>query len=46
MEEVRQDWSTSDMIYGFAESAAYLSRYIELAPGEYFVFGYWSRDGY
>ena len=32
--EVRQDWSTSDMIYGFAESAAYLSRYIELAPGD------------
>lgn len=32
--EVRQDWSTSDMIYGFAESAAYLSHYIELAPGD------------
>ena len=32
--EVRQDWSTSDMIYGFAESAAYLSRYFELAPGD------------
>jgi len=32
--EVRQDWSTSDMIYSFAESAAYLSRYIKLAPGD------------
>ncbi|MFT5181959.1 MAG: 2-keto-4-pentenoate hydratase/2-oxohepta-3-ene-1,7-dioic acid hydratase in catechol pathway [Alphaproteobacteria bacterium] len=32
--EVRQDWSTADMIFGFAESVAYLSRYIELAPGD------------
>ncbi|NKB49979.1 MAG: FAA hydrolase family protein [Alphaproteobacteria bacterium] len=33
-DEVRQDWSTADMIYGFAESAAYLSKYVELAPGD------------
>ena len=32
--EVRQDWSTADMIYGFAESAAYLSRYVKLVPGD------------
>ncbi len=32
--EVRQDWSTADMIYNFAESAAFISKYVELAPGD------------
>lgn len=32
--EVRQEWSTNDMIYDFPSSVAYLSRYIELAPGD------------
>ncbi len=32
--EVRQDWSTADMIYNFAESVAFLSKYIDLAPGD------------
>ncbi len=32
--EVRQDWSTADMIYNFAESVAFLSKYIDLSPGD------------
>ncbi len=32
--EVRQDWSTADMIYSFAESVAFISRYVELAAGD------------
>ncbi len=32
--EVRQDWSTADMIYNFAESVSFLSKYIDLAPGD------------
>ncbi len=32
--EVRQDWSTADMIYNFAESVAFLSKYIDLSAGD------------
>ena len=32
--EVRQDWSTSTMIYNFAESVAFISKYLEMAPGD------------
>lgn len=32
--EVRQDWSTADMIYNFAECVAFISKYIRLAPGD------------
>ena len=32
--ETRQDWITADMIYTFAESAAFISKYIQLAPGD------------
>lgn len=37
--EVRQDWMTTDMIYGFAETVSFLSRYIELAPGDIILSG-------
>ena len=32
--EVRQDWNTSDMIFGFSQSVSYLSRYIQMNPGD------------
>ncbi len=32
--EQRQDWSTSDMIWGFGETFAYISRYTEMWPGD------------
>ena len=32
--ETRQDWSTETMIYNFADSVAFISKYIELAPGD------------
>lgn len=37
--EVRQDWVTSDMIYGFAETVAFLSKYITMAPGDIILSG-------
>jgi 2-keto-4-pentenoate hydratase/2-oxohepta-3-ene-1,7-dioic acid hydratase in catechol pathway len=32
--EVRQDWVTADMIYTFAESVEFISKYIQFAPGD------------
>lgn len=32
--EERQDWSTSDMIWGFAETVAYISQYTQMNPGD------------
>ena len=32
--EQRQDWSTSDMIYSFADTAQFISRYLPLATGD------------
>jgi len=32
--EVRQDWSTADMIYTFADSVAFISKYLEMQPGD------------
>jgi len=32
--ERRQDWSTADMIYDFRETAEFVSRYFDLAPGD------------
>lgn len=32
--ETRQAWSTADMIYDFRETAEFVSRYFELAPGD------------
>ena len=32
--EMRQDWTTNTMIYNFAESVAFISKYVELAPGD------------
>ncbi|MDX2937779.1 fumarylacetoacetate hydrolase family protein [Streptomyces ipomoeae] len=37
--EVRQSTTTAGMIYGFAEIAAYLSRYVELHPGDIILSG-------
>jgi 2-keto-4-pentenoate hydratase/2-oxohepta-3-ene-1,7-dioic acid hydratase in catechol pathway len=37
--EVRQSTTTAGMIYGFAEIAAYLSRYVELRPGDIILSG-------
>jgi len=30
----RQDWNTTDMIWGFAETVAFISRYTEMSPGD------------
>lgn len=37
--DVRQDWNTSDMIYGFGETVAFLSKYIEMGPGDIILSG-------
>jgi 2-keto-4-pentenoate hydratase/2-oxohepta-3-ene-1,7-dioic acid hydratase in catechol pathway len=37
--ETRQDWNTSDMIYGFAESVAFISRYTAIQPGDIILSG-------
>lgn len=37
--EVRQDWNTADMIYGFPETVAFLSQYIEMGPGDIILSG-------
>lgn len=37
--ELRQDGTTTDMLYSFAEIAAYLSRHLELRPGDMIVSG-------
>ncbi len=37
--DVRQDWNTSDMIYGFAETVAFLSKYSAMGPGDIILSG-------
>jgi 2-keto-4-pentenoate hydratase/2-oxohepta-3-ene-1,7-dioic acid hydratase in catechol pathway len=37
--EVRQDWRTSKMIYGFGETVAFLSKYITMNPGDIILSG-------
>jgi 2-keto-4-pentenoate hydratase/2-oxohepta-3-ene-1,7-dioic acid hydratase in catechol pathway len=37
--ELRQDWRTSKMIYGFSETVAFLSKYITMAPGDIILSG-------
>lgn len=37
--EVRQDWRTSKMIYGFRETVAFLSKYVTMAPGDIILSG-------
>ena len=32
--EERQDWSTKDMIWGFADTVAFISNYTAMAPGD------------
>jgi 2-keto-4-pentenoate hydratase/2-oxohepta-3-ene-1,7-dioic acid hydratase in catechol pathway len=36
---IRQDWNTSDMIYNFAESVAFISRYTAIRPGDIILSG-------
>lgn len=37
--ELRQDWRTSEMIYGFGETVAFLSKYVTMAPGDIILSG-------
>jgi 2-keto-4-pentenoate hydratase/2-oxohepta-3-ene-1,7-dioic acid hydratase in catechol pathway len=37
--EKRQDGTTADMIYSFAEAFAHISQYLELTPGDMVVSG-------
>jgi len=36
---IRQDWNTSDMIYSFHETAAFLSHYLTMKPGDMIASG-------